>query len=357
MTLTNDQWNYLDRSKRLQYLIDCAFVICTAQTKGKSFHGGMSWNNDESDFESILHKVKHLHCDARSIRDIDVIQFLQNLSIDVFDINQNLNINQQLENTVKQWYKNYFTGLSQYKVLPMPSTRYTIFEFIAKNKIKKIKINKMEYWNKPSLEMMGVDTEYFESIDDVQQNDFFIIGLPLHGNFEILKNLDSFLQECDNKNAKVILDACWYPLLKDKPQINLNHQSVWSVTCTLSKVFPIDAMRSSFRLTPIDQVNPKDMLYSTNKLNSWVLTNLMENFDIDYIVNQYKSKQSKWSKILDLKVSPSVHNCYATKDIYQYDEHKVITQDGIEREKFLSLIYLMENEDLILDNLGSLNDF
>lgn len=351
MNPTKDQWNYLDRSKRLQYLIDCAFTICMAQCKGKSHHGGMSWNDKKTDFESILHKVKHLHCDARALRDPGVIDFLQKLNVDVFNINQNLTVNRQLENTVKNWYKNYFIGLSLYKVLPMPSTRYTIFEFISKNKIRTIKINKMEYWNQPSLKMMGVDTQYFDTKNDIQQDDFLIIGLPLHGNFKVLDDFDDFLNTCDEKNAKVLIDTCWYPLLKDKPKINLDHKSIWSVCCTLSKVFPIDAMRSSFRLVPNQHVTSKDILYSTNKLNSWILTKLMDNFNIDYIVNQYKAKQTKWADILELKVSPSVHNCYATEDIHQYDEHKVITQDGIEREKFLSLIYLMENQKLLLNDI------
>ena len=61
----------------------------------------------------------------------------------------------------------------------------------------------MEYWNQPSLKMMGVDTQYFDTKNDIQQDDFLIIGLPLHGNFKVLDDFDYFLNTCDEKNAKV----------------------------------------------------------------------------------------------------------------------------------------------------------
>lgn len=356
MSLTNDHWNHLNRSKRLQYLIDCAFLICIAQTKKQAHHGGMSWDNTLNDFESILHKVKHLHCDARSLRNKKVIDFLKNLKIDVFEINQNLELSKQLDRSVKQWYKNYFVGLENYQTITMPSTRNVIFEFIAKYNLKKIKIHKLEYWNKPSLKLMGVDTEYFESDKDIKENDFIILGLPLHGNFNSIENLDLFLSDCDRKNARVLIDTCWFPLLKDKWQINFKHKSICSITCTMSKTFPIDGIRSSFRLVPHNEIHQKDIIYNTNKLTSWLMINLLENFNINFIVNEYKHLQNQWCKHLELKPSPSVHNCYATPDIVQYDEHKVITQDGIAREKFLSLIYIMENSDQIIQKLGFPND-
>lgn len=343
MEYTEKHWNNLKRSSRFDYLLELAFLITNAQNQGKAPRGERPWDRLDNNFSSIYGKAKHLYCDTRAIRDIEVLKFLKEYDIDFYDVHQDLDQQKALEDIASAWTSKHITLNKHMHLIPMASTQSALIEFLMKNNNRQARIHKEEYWNKSQLAHFNCKAEYYIDPKDIGPNDAVVVTLPLHGTFEVPTWINEMFIHCSKIGVPVFVDCCWAWLQHDF-NVNLEYECIDTVTCTLGKLFPIEGFRCGFKYTK--NINNFDTNYSTNKIGTQLLIDLMNKFPADYIVQKYKPLQDFWCGTLGLRPTNSVHNCFCGDDLLWYSEHRALAQDGVNQNVFC-LIPLFENHELI----------
>ena len=349
MLYTEKHWNTLKRSNRFSFLFELAVLISNAQSQGKAQRGERSWDKVEQNFQSVYGRAKYLYCDSRAIRDPEYVAFLKQYKLNFYSAHQDYEQYDKLVESADKWLTNHFIPSEDLKLLPMPSTRDALIEFLQKNNHRKLRIHQQEYWNKTQLSHYSRTAEYFVHPDDINEEDCVVITLPLHGNFTVPSWSEQLLQECSNKGVPVFIDCCW-AWLQHEFRLNLNYPCVDTVTCTLGKMFPIEGFRNGFKFVKKKNVQKFDTLYSTNRIGNQLLIDLMDKFPADHMVKKYAPIQEFWCDRLGLQPTPSVHNSYCDNDLLWYSEHPMLAEDGVAQNVFC-LIPLMENHSMILDYL------
>jgi len=353
MIYTEEHWNTLDRSDKFQFLFEIALLIAVAQSKNKAPRGEREWDRISTDFESIYGRAKHLWCDVRAIRDPDQVSFLKNYNINLYEAHQDLDQVQRLKETAINWMMPRVRLGEHLELVPMPSTKNALIEFLYKNKTRRVRINQQEYWNKAHLRSLNAEGKYFVDPDDLMENDCVVMSLPLHGTYNVPSWLDQLFNVCEKKNIPVFLDLCWVWFQHDI-FLDLDSPCIDTVTCTLGKAFPIEGFRQGFKFVSKKNLSKYDTTYSTNKFGNQLLIDLMLRFPCDYLVKKYTKKQDYWCSRLGLKKTSSVHNAVASDDLLWYAEHKHLVHDGV-NQNFLNLIPLYENHDMVLDFINQTN--
>ena len=350
MIYTEEHWTTLERSKRFNFLFEIALLIANAQSQGKAYRGEEKWDKVEQNFQSVYGRAKYLYCDTRALRDPDHVSFLKQHKINIYDTHQDYNQYDELVQTVEGWVKNHLVLSDKLQVIPMTSTRNAVIEFLQKNNKRRVRIHQQEYWNKTQLSHYAVDPIYFQDPDEILENDCVIITLPLHGTYRMPEWAQSLFETCTKKNVPVFIDCCW-AWLQHEFLLDLNHECIDTVSCTLGKLFPIEGFRNGFKFSKRSTVSKYDTLYSTNRFGNRLLIDLMNKFPADHLVKKYKPLQEYWCNKLGLVPTPSVHNAYCGKDLIWFNEHRMLAVDGL-NQNLLQLIPLYENHEMIINYLA-----
>ena len=346
MIYTEEHWNTLKRSNRFTFLFELALLLSNAQSLGKVSRGESTWDKVDTNFQSVYGRAKYLYCDTRAIRDPEYVQFLDQYKVNFYDVHQDYNQYDELVETANEWVKNHLELSSDLQLIPMPSTRDALIEFLQKNNNRKVRIHQQEYWNKTQLSHYNTDAEYFVTPDDINDNDCVVITLPLHGTYTLPTWIESLFVTCSKKGVPVFIDSCW-AWLQHNFKLNLKHECIHTVTCTLGKMFPVESFRNGFKFVRKSNVAKFDIQYSTNRMGNRILIDLMKNFPADHTVKKYGAIQEFWCEKLEMTPTPSVHNCYCDEDLFWYSEHRMLAHDGVQQNVF-SLIPLLENHDMLV---------
>ena len=350
---TEEHWTTLKRSSRFDFLFEIALLIANAQSHDKARRGEEKWDKVEKNFQSVYGRAKYLYCDTRALRDSEHVSFLQNYKINIYDTHQDLDQYDELVMTAQRWVKDHLTLSDDLKVIPMPSTRNALIEFLQKNNHRRVRIHQQEYWNMSQLGHYRSNPEYFNDPDDINSNDCVVISLPLHGLYEVPTWIDTLFDNCTENGVPVFIDCCW-AWLQHNFHLKLNHDCIDTVTCTLGKLFPIEGFRNGFKFSKKREVSKYDILYSTNRFGNRLLIDLMNKFPADHLVKKYTPMQDFWCKKLGLHPTPSVHNAYCGKDLLWYNEHRMLAPDGVNQNLF-QMFPLYENHDMIINYLVETN--
>jgi hypothetical protein len=353
MIYTEEHWNTLKRSKRFDLLFELAMLISNAQSIGKVNRGESTWDKVEQNFQSVYGRAKYLYCDTRAIRDPEFVDFLDSYKVNFYEVHQDFDQYDELVATAADWVKDHLILSTDMQLLPMPSTRDALIEFLQKNNHRKVRIHQQEYWNKTQLAHYNTDSEYFHDPDDISVGDCVVITLPLHGNYTLPGWVSSLFETCSKKDVPVFIDTCW-AWLQHSFQLNLEYPCIHTVTCTLGKMFPIESFRNGFKYVRKENIKKYDIQYSTNRMGNRILIDLMKEFPADYLVKKYTDKQKYWAEKLQMIPTPSVHNCYCDDDLFWYSEHRMLVHDGVTQNVF-SIIPLLENHQILVDYIESKN--
>lgn len=351
MIYTEEHWHTLDRSDRFQFVFELAMFIANAQSQGKAPIGEESWDIVKPNFKSVYARAKYLYCDARAIRDPEHIKFIQDYKINFYEAHQDHGQYDELVEVASGWVANHLTIGDNLQLIPMSSTRNALLEFLQKNNKRQVRIHQQEYWNKTHLNHYSVEPTYFEDPAQISDNDCVLLTLPLHGTYSVPEWVDDLFEKCSNNGVPVFIDCCW-AWLQHKFHLDLIHDCIDTVTCTMGKLFPIEGYRNGFKFVKKSKVAKYDMLYSTNRLGNRFLIDIMRRFPADHVVKKYTQPQQFWSSRLKLNIGNSVHNLKGADDLLWYSEHRMLANDGVDQMVF-NIVPLLENHDLLIDYSGN----
>ena len=107
----------------------------------------------------------------------------------------------------------------------------------------------------------------------------------------------------------------------------MDHPCVDTVTCTLSKLFPISGFNQGFKFSRTKNITHYQELYSANRFGVRILCDIMKKFPANHIVKKYKDKQTFWCNKLNLQSSYCVYHAELTEDLLWYCENKRLAID------------------------------
>lgn len=351
MIYTEEHWHTLDRSDRFQFVFELAMFIANAQSQGKSPIGEESWDIVKPNFKSVYGRAKYLYCDSRAIRDPEHIKFLKDYSINFYEAHQDHQQYDELVEVANTWVSKHLTIGSDLQLIPMASTRNALMEFLQKHNARQVRIHQQEYWNKTQLRHYSVDPVYFDDVTQISDKDCVVLTLPLHGTFSLPEWTHELFARCSMLGVPVFIDCCW-AWLQHSFHLDLRHDCIDTVTCTLGKLFPIEGYRNGFKFVKTSKVAKYDTLYSTNRLGNRLLIDIMREFPADHVVKKYAEPQRFWCNKLGLSVGNSVHNLIGSDDLLWYSEHRMLADDGVDQRMF-NIAPLLENHQMLLDYIGN----
>ena len=154
-------------------------------------------------------------------------------------------------------------------------------------------------------------TENWQYIEDnkLRKNDAVIISVPFSDNGTLHPETEDILNICDKLKIPVLIDSAYYSI-SNGINLNIDRPSIDTVTFSLSKPFyGADRLRIGIRCRKIfqdDTVNFFNQFQQINRIGAGVGIELCNNFDTDYNYSNFRDKQVKVCKNLDIEPSDTV---------------------------------------------------
>lgn len=246
---------------------------------------------------------------AFAIKDPKVFKVLDS-SFKLTDIIHDENLHINFVKKYVQWIhttkNNSIIGLENYQYACFSNGTTEAFDkFYCKHNKKRFRFFKGEYlYHRLSCRNNNLNWAYIED-DTIRINDVVIISLPFSDTGNMHEQMESILQTCNIIDIPVLIDCAYFGVCSGI-KFDFSHPCIKEITFSLSKSLYSAHLRIGMRLSKVDDDDP---LFVTNKigyvnrLSAHIGHQLIENFNPDYIYNEYVDRQEKICDIL--KVTPS----------------------------------------------------
>lgn len=200
---------------------------------------------------------------------------------------------------------NFVRGLDQFAHAALCSgSSAAIDSFVARHSTRRIRFSNSEFvLSRIVATANNIPWTYLED-GILHNNDAVIISLPFAGNGSVYPGLTELLTACTTMNIPVLVDIAYIGISYDL-EIDLSHPCITEVTCSVSKPFAT-VLRHGVRFT---RNKLDDLIQSSSdfgilaRANVVVASQLMQEFDKNFIANKYRDKQQEICK--DLNLTPT----------------------------------------------------
>jgi hypothetical protein len=204
---------------------------------------------------------------------------------------------------------NKYQGIEDFKYAVYSSgTSESFDKFYIKNNTRRFRCFRAEYiYHQIAWRHSWPAWKFIEDVP-LAKNDAVIISFPFSDTGNKHDGYDATMEECSRLGIPVLID-CAYANIAGGLEFNFNHECITDIVFSLSKMFPVAHARIGLRLTRKDD---DDTLFVYQKIsyNNRVGADLgntfIGQFDPDYIVNKYRSKQIEFCSRLGVEASNSV---------------------------------------------------
>lgn len=215
---------------------------------------------------------------------------------------------QQYDTVFRSWLstktENKIIGLDQFSYSCYSSGSAPTFgEFISRNPGRRIRSSRSDFILTAILAREYKRNFCYLEDDSLDQNDCVIISLPFSGNGSTYPDFNSLLDQCDQMDIPVMLDAAYYGISYGL-EYNLTHPCVQEIVFSLSKNFYCNDLRVGIRFSRdrIDDGVSASLIMAGifNKLGAQLGIDLLSNFSHAWFINKYKQKYFNLCSELEL---------------------------------------------------------
>ena len=311
--------------------------------------------NGSTKFNDVRQRMKSIFSSGNSIKDQEIINFIQQSSINKFLLDP-WTVQKYEENWV-EWIKRNNNDTYILKNLDLfnvkcysQGTQESFLNFYMMNKDKRFRVFKGDYWWHMDIwTKLNLNWEYIENADIID-NDVCIVSCPFALTGKRHEKFYELLDICERKGVDILIDLIYLPnSMNHTVNIDLSRDCIKQITFSLSKTFPVQCAKVAIRLSKFKIGDPMEMSNDeniSNRLAAGLGLLLMEKFPLNYMAKKYKSSQNYWCNKLGLESTDVVH--FAIGDSYlSFDqEERFISPFNIQDQRY-NLGMLYENQNLI----------
>jgi histidinol-phosphate/aromatic aminotransferase/cobyric acid decarboxylase-like protein len=194
--------------------------------------------------------------------------------------------------------------------------------FYIRHHTRRFRVFRGEYiYHKRIWQRHYEDQWAFIENDHIRPTDAVIVSWPFAdtGNTHNQFNQE-FLDDCYQLGVPVLIDAAFFGVCANQ-HYDFSHPAIEEVVFSLSKSFPVNALRIGIRFARKDFEDGMQIYHSTqyvNKLSAAVGTKLMAARDPDTTVTKWRAKQIEFCNQFDLEPSDTVLFGIDTKHKYDH---------------------------------------
>ena len=339
-------------------ITEIAWALMTASVQNKlDVPGEYTWNIPVSDdFNEIREKTWSVFSSGNAIKDKDFIQFTKNVPLNKYLLDPW--IVQRYEEYFPSWFQKcpryQFNGIDEFKHTTFAQgSQETFINFYLQHRTRRFRVLKGDYfWHMECWKQQRFNWAYIGE-DDIRPNDVVIISFPFPTLGDKHPQHDEVIEQCEKLGVPVMLDFIYLPnITLDRVEIDLTPSCIQSISFSFSKTFPIANARVALRMTrqkisdPMQIANDENV---SNRLAAGIGLEVMQNFDVDYMVQKYKHEQQHWCGILGLAPMNVVH--FAGDTLMGRSNMRKFFSEFNDQQNRFNLGPLFANKDL-LQKLG-----
>ena len=238
---------------------------------------------------------------AWSIHDPSTAEFLQNISHDQGNT-------EKFVNDYSEWMceNKIIKGIEKYKIKNFSAgTTETFDKFYHHYLHKRLRIHRGEYFYHHMMKRDCFQSSAYMDEDKIQKGDVVVMSCPFSDTGNLPPNFYSILTACEDLDVPVMLDMA-YINISSIEQLDISFDCIKVITTSLSKYFPVENYRIGIRLMK-EELDDTLLAYNqtgyVNHFSVHVGHELIKNFNNQYILDNYKDKQTQFCN--DLKLTPS----------------------------------------------------
>jgi len=275
---------------------------------------------DRDTFDSVRLRSYSIFSSGNSIKDADVIEFVQNQNI-----SKHL-LNPWIVQEFEQQFKSWIAGGTRYKLHNFDLFTYvgysagsqeSFINLYLTNKDRRFRIFKGDYWWHIDIwNSVGIQWAFVED-DDIQPNDMCVCSYPFALTGDKHQNFDWLVDECNRVGVKLLVDFIYLPNSDNAVDIDLSADCIEQITFSLSKTFPVQCAKIAVRMCKTKPRDPLQIINDENvcnRLATGLALDIINEFPVDYNVIKYWDQQQHWCNKLGLNATKVVH--FARGDDY-----------------------------------------
>jgi len=267
----------------------------------------------DSKFESVRSRSHSIFSSGNSIKDTDVIEYIQGLNLsrhllDPWTVQQ---FEDQFPSWVMQGTGFKLHNFDQFKYVGFSAgTQESFINFYLFNKNKRFRVFRGDYWWHMDIwTSVNINWAYIED-DDLAPGDICICSYPFALTGDKHENFDWLVDQCNRKNIELLMDFIYLPNSNGAVDIDLSADCIKQILFSFSKTFPVQSAKVAVRMCktkPNDPMQISNDENICNRLSAGLALDIMKQFPIDYNVKKYYVEQQHWCAKLGLTQTKVVH--------------------------------------------------
>lgn len=257
--------------------------------------------------------VTELHKAGRPIPDSQIYEFVKQSVKDSYDVLYERELHPLFLERFKIWIQesknNNIIGLNDYNELTyVHGTSQSFDSFYFNHNDKRLVTLRGDFLYHQLCTKNNIPFEFYGD-GVLKTGDCMIISVPFSDSGNEPDKLDEILNECDEKEIPVWIDAA-YMIMAGGITLDLSHRCIEGVSFSLTKGFyGCERLRIGVRMKrkyTDDGIDVANSMSMVSAIGCYVGYEIINKYSADYIYNTYRSRQQLLCDELGLDVSNSV---------------------------------------------------
>lgn len=310
---------------------------------------------NDNKFYEVRSRSQSIFSSGNSIKDPDVIKFVQGLNLSPYLLDP-WTVN-HFQEQFPAWIRSgtryqldnfdlfHYVGFSQ-------GTQESFLNWYMMHKDKRLRVFRGDYWW--HMEIWTKANFNWSYIDDdpvITENDACLCSYPFALTGDKHQNFDWLVEQCERVGADLLVDFIYLPNSNQAVNIDLSADCIKEITFSMSKTFPVQTAKIAVRMLKSKPSDPMQMSNDENicnRLSAGLALNLIEQFPVDYMVTKYLDQQTYWCEKLGLQQTKVVHFGLGENytQVGRKTELNYLSQFNEQQNRY-NLGMLYENEQLL----------
>lgn len=310
------------------------WIIARSELTNSHKRGGFHYQKPRSENTIDMHeRVSGLHLGLRAVQTDEIINWMDNIKIDLLHINQ---LDHSFDTTL---LPNIGIPYDEYTASPLSSSIHTALEFMNNHKERKPIIFKNDFWYYKEIIQREIN-----NASEIHANNLLIVSVPFFETFKVRDDMADVLEICTKLGVPVMLDLIWLPLVYE--DIQLKHSDcVEVITHSMTKVLPLSGIKGGVCLWRRPSPKRHNTYPLGGNLGFHITKQYLYDFGYYHVRNSLVEPRDKWCSILGIEKNNFVYS--GTVPMGHFLSDQSLHAHRIPGSLLFNLVPFYENDKII----------